>query len=351
MINVYLDPMSPMFLSNDQFSIDQKLDRDNILLRWWYLKNYCKERRVNLNTIDLWDKNKATKEDVYVSFDYKPLHRKLYWRIKNKRYPIVNLGNFKKRILFQFESPTITPWFFKDIDYLVRVYDMVFSWCKFPHPKCEHFQIPTFYNKTSSIYWNNPKKEFLLMVNSNKKRPRSSSQKATKDNHFFYYQELSSERLKFIKFFSQTNEIDLYGYGWDKRPFFPYWFYKKAIKKVYKGTVKDRFQIMSRYKFYMCFENGIAPGYISEKIFDCFYVGTIPIYLGAPNITDYIPKNCFIDMRDFKNYEELRKFLKSLTDSEIETYRKNILKFLESEKFIPFTKEYFAERFVKIIKE
>ncbi len=188
------------------------------------------------------------------------------------------------------------------------------------------------------------------MVNSNKRRPRSSFQKATKDNYSFYYQELSSERLKFINFFSQTNEIDLYGYGWDKRPFFPYWFYKKAIEKVYKGTIGDRFQIMSKYKFYMCFENGIAPGYISEKIFDCFYTGTTPIYLGAPNITDYIPKNCFIDMRDFNNYEELRGFLKSLTESGIETYRQNARKFLESEKFKPFTKEYFARLFVDTVK-
>ena len=31
-------------------------------------------------------------------------------------------------------------------------------------------------------------------------------------------------------------------------------------------------------------------GYISEKIFDCFYSGTIPIYLGAKDVKTIFPK-------------------------------------------------------------
>jgi len=89
------------------------------------------------------------------------------------------------------------------------------------------------------------------------------------------------------------------------------------------------------------------PGYITDKIFDCFFVGTIPIYLGAPDIAEYIPRNCFIDMRDFKSYEELRMFLKSLPESEIKTYKENGLRFLESEQYKLFTKEHFARIFVE----
>lgn len=41
-------------------------------------------------------------------------------------------------------------------------------------------------------------------------------------------------------------------------------------------------------------------GYITEKIFDCFFPGVIPIYWGAENVTDYIPQDTFIDRRNLK---------------------------------------------------
>ena len=41
--------------------------------------------------------------------------------------------------------------------------------------------------------------------------------------------------------------------------------------------------------------------------FDAFVAGNIPIYWGADDIEDYIPKNCFIDRRNFSNHEKLYK--------------------------------------------
>ena len=42
--------------------------------------------------------------------------------------------------------------------------------------------------------------------------------------------------------------------------------------------------------------------WITEKIFDCFYAGTIPVYLGAPDVARWLPPECFIDMRRFGGY-------------------------------------------------
>ena len=49
---------------------------------------------------------------------------------------------------------------------------------------------------------------------------------------------------------------------------------------------------MQHYRFYICYENteGVED-YITEKIFDCFAAGFVPIYWGASNIEKYIPKN------------------------------------------------------------
>ena len=37
-------------------------------------------------------------------------------------------------------------------------------------------------------------------------------------------------------------------------------------------------------------------GYVTEKIFDAFKAGCVPVYWGAENITKYVPAECFIDM-------------------------------------------------------
>jgi hypothetical protein len=52
--------------------------------------------------------------------------------------------------------------------------------------------------------------------------------------------------------------------------------------------------IYAQYKFILCFENSQTPGYVTEKIFNVFASGSIPIYDGAPNITDYIVSGSFV---------------------------------------------------------
>jgi hypothetical protein len=115
--------------------------------------------------------------------------------------------------------------------------------------------------------------------------------------------------------------------------------------------VESKYEALSKYNFAICYENAIFPGYVMEKIFDCFFVGTIPIYLGAPDIEKYVPKKCFIDRRDFSSYDELGKYLKSLGEPEINAYRENIHQYLTSEQFKPFTKENWAEMFIRLIVE
>ncbi|HON84209.1 MAG TPA: glycosyltransferase family 10, partial [Caldisericia bacterium] len=54
--------------------------------------------------------------------------------------------------------------------------------------------------------------------------------------------------------------------------------------------------------------------YVTEKIFDCFLSKCIPIYLGAYNIEQIIPKELFIDYRIFEN-DNLSLYLKSMDNN------------------------------------
>jgi hypothetical protein len=108
---------------------------------------------------------------------------------------------------------------------------------------------------------------------------------------------------------------------------------------------------MGKYKFALCYDNQVLNGWITEKIFDCFFAGTVPVYLGAPDIETYVPKECFVDVRHFANYEELRGYLKSLDHKAIRKYKEAGRAFIESPKFRPFTKTAFTETVARIVEE
>jgi hypothetical protein len=62
--------------------------------------------------------------------------------------------------------------------------------------------------------------------------------------------------------------------------------------------------VFNKYKFILCFENSYQNGYVTEKIFNCFFAGTIPIYMGAPNILDYFSESCFINVNNINTNNE-----------------------------------------------
>ncbi|MBC7498174.1 hypothetical protein H7170_00860 [Candidatus Gracilibacteria bacterium] len=90
-----------------------------------------------------------------------------------------------------------------------------------------------------------------------------------------------------------------------------------------------------------------TPGYITEKIWDSFKAKSVPIYWGASNITDYVPKNCFIDYRDFGDFQILEKFLSNLTEREYNTYIQNIESFMQTQEAKKWFDHYWATDFLE----
>ncbi len=146
--------------------------------------------------------------------------------------------------------------------------------------------------------------------------------------------ELYTERRNIAKYFSENLEqFVFYGRaGWN------------INHKSFGGHIESKVEVLKNYKFCICYENTKnMRGYISEKILDAFHAGCVPIYLGAPNISDYIPNNCFIDARQFTNYHEIRQFILDINESVYERYIINIENFLKSNKAITFSIKYFVE--------
>lgn len=79
------------------------------------------------------------------------------------------------------------------------------------------------------------------------------------------------------------------------------------------------------YQFSIIIENSNQLNYFTEKIIDCLTVGTIPIYWGCPNISEFFNINGIIH---FKSIDELDGILESLThelyQSKLQYARENL---------------------------
>lgn len=74
-------------------------------------------------------------------------------------------------------------------------------------------------------------------------------------------------RLEIAKQIQQSGQVDMYG---------------KAF-----NYIKRKIDSLKDYMFSFAMENDYYNSYFTEKLHDCFLTGTIPIYLGAPDIGDY----------------------------------------------------------------
>ena len=72
-------------------------------------------------------------------------------------------------------------------------------------------------------------------------------------------------------------------------------------------------------------------GYITEKIFDCLYAGTIPLYMGAPDILDYIPEDVFVDCRKYSTWTEMWEDVATISTEKINEMRIAGRNFLRSD--------------------
>lgn len=167
--------------------------------------------------------------------------------------------------------------------------------------------------------------------------------------------ELYSARRDAIRYFEQhqNENFDLYGVGWNR----PVNYFEKILHRTsqfypsYRGTLKNKWDVLPQYRFSLCYENiHSEPGWVTEKIFDCMRAGCVPIYWGAPNITDYVDKNAFIDRRRFKSNEELDDYITNVTESEYEQYQIAMEKYLKSDKFELFLPFNFAETIIRALK-
>lgn len=184
-------------------------------------------------------------------------------------------------------------------------------------------------------------RKLLTLINANK--------------YSYVHNELYSLRRLAIRYFERNEpQFDLYGYDWDHNPFLsPGWkslllqaaMYRRIGRFVadfvsnvrgfgsFRGTVVQKLDCLSNYRFCICFENEAFDVGLTEKIFDCLFAGTVPIYFGAPSISKYVPQESFIDFGSFEDYGDLHEHLLQMGNNEFQRMQSTGQEFINSIEF------------------
>ncbi len=298
----------PMFAIDDPVA-----NRDNCLDVYYRLREvaaqngYALEQITSLSSLD--------ECEHLVVFDIFPEHLAKIDQIPKE-----------KRILFLFEPPSTLPT--NDRVDLHEYFSKIYTWNDQLVDNKKYFK---FYYPVLLPMIDNPiefdSKKLCCLISCNKFSSHSN--------------ELYSERQKVIRFFETfaPDQFDLYGRSWSS-----------ADYPSYCGGVDRKADCMKWYKFSFAYENiRDIPGYVTEKIFDCFQAGSVPIYWGASNVDVYIPKNCFIAREDFESDAALYEYLVNMTEQEHTRYLDNIRAFLSSEQAQLFSPENFIRIFMDLI--
>jgi hypothetical protein len=316
---------------------------DNLLYPLFYLGSFLMSKGHNVSTIDTDD---VGAYDLIIFLDLPELNDSLFKRaIKSK----IDL------YLILLESPMIRPenWEVRNHIYFKKI--LTWNNKNIDNIRYKHYFLPV---KLQSFAFSN-KQKFCVMIASNKFHSNDK-------------RELYTARREVIRWYEEfrPSDFELYGYGWEvgsPSKFLEYVLcnisvvnkiyskllesrtFKSILRKVqkpyrlYYGSVSAKHSVLLQFKFAYCYENAKDINcYITEKIFDCFYAGVVPIYFGAPDISNYIPSTTFINRSDFNSLMELHRYLERMDTGLYLSYISSIKSFLESEKCRVFGAEYFA---------
>ncbi|GAA3779703.1 glycosyltransferase family 10 domain-containing protein [Flavobacterium ginsengiterrae] len=101
------------------------------------------------------------------------------------------------------------------------------------------------------------------------------------------------KRMNFLNNIKEMPFINLYGRG--------------------INPIDDKWDVLSRSKYAIAYENFQSDYYWTEKITDCFLSYTMPLYFGCDRIDNFFPKKSFIQIDPSDKHIKL--FLKEITES------------------------------------
>ncbi len=76
--------------------------------------------------------------------------------------------------------------------------------------------------------------------------------------------------------------------------------------------VPTKYDLAKNYKFTLCFENDLFPGYVTEKLLDAYLCGTVPLWWGLLGNEKHINRRSFINAVDFDSMQAFAEYVANL---------------------------------------
>lgn len=296
-------------------------------------KNWIEEHyNVEVHTPDVIDwQNEQARATLY--FDYS-------WRYSLNDSFIKRIPH-EKRALMLIEPSNVNPSLYY-IPFYRKKFATIFTWDlrllrKYPDYIAVNVPVgaePSEYKHVEQIVPFS-KKKLLIAISRNRWSYMPTSTYRIRTNAYSFF----DKRI--------PNDFDLYGQRWNE----PTSSFQKIFGhprfRCYKGPItgdhwNGKVAKMKEYKFSLCYENNASqPGYISEKILDCFCARCVPIYYGSEGVEDKIPKECWIDAKSFSSLDEMLQCMQNMGELEYNTRIEAIEDFLHSDACNFFSTEHY----------
>jgi hypothetical protein len=210
----------------------------------------------------------------------------------------------KKKYAWLLESKYVTPQIVDAVkmfpEKYLETFDMIFTHNQELLKIDSKFKwVPAngFWIKDAKIY---PKTKLISFITSNKN-----------------FTEGHNERLKWVKMIG--DQVDLYGRGFNE--------------------IEFKEEALCDYMFSVVVENGNYESYFTEKILDCFATGTIPVYLGCPDIGNHFNSDGIIPLSEEFDISE------DIYYNKLDAVKENLQRIREIEVLEDFIfKNYLDER-------
>ena len=327
--SIVVDPSSVHYFENKLFDISNStLNRDGTLLPFHRLRVTLQAQGITINTVDLLLQDKISAQ----SHDYYSLGMLANIPALEARKDIV----FKGFLIM--EPPIVAPELYAALPELTRRFEKVYV----------HNTIGDGYSLTGvdqsklrKLYWPQPNVGVIEPHWSNS--DRLNRVVVINGNHKpkILQGELYSKRIEAMVALADLGVVDLYGRGWERwwsrsSLWMPYWLNRRKLVSIYRGECASKYEVLSQYRFCLCFENMEMTGYVTEKIIDCLYAGTVPVYWGAPDIRNLIPTGAYIDARKYSSLDDMWSAVSRITVAEMDIMRDAGRVFLNSHEFLKY---------------
>lgn len=85
-----------------------------------------------------------------------------------------------------------------------------------------------------------------------------------------------------------------------------------------RRPVANKFEVARHFKYMLCFENDLFPGYITEKLLDAYLCDTVPLYWGNLGRESHVNRKAFINAAEFESLESFSRLVGNLSAGEYE---------------------------------